>query len=186
MTIVAGPGKGLRNLYDSTNPRTPLVWLACHEYCLIGFFPVQGDLYWMPMSFLPWFLEKWSEADGTCSRSIACSCWYHAWVMCCILKRWRWVPLVIIVQVIAPLQDRINWKNLWPPQLPHLTSPNMFLWGYLKERVYRNKPCSIDAFKDNIWLVIAENDILCHMVDIMQCHVQMCLAEGSGHIQHLM
>jgi len=41
-------------------------------------------------------------------------------------------------------------KGLWPPRSPDLTPPDYFLWGYLKGRVYRNKPQTIDALKANI------------------------------------
>ena len=36
--------------------------------------------------------------------------------------------------------DRVISKILWPPQSSNLTPPNYFLWGYLKGRVYQNKP----------------------------------------------
>ncbi|KAJ4441785.1 hypothetical protein ANN_11643 [Periplaneta americana] len=32
--------------------------------------------------------------------------------------------------------DRIISRNLWPPRSPDLTTPDFFLWGYLKDRVY--------------------------------------------------
>ncbi|EFN61939.1 hypothetical protein EAG_00101, partial [Camponotus floridanus] len=28
----------------------------------------------------------------------------------------------------------------WPPRSPDLTSPDFYLWGYLKNTVYRNRP----------------------------------------------
>ena len=33
--------------------------------------------------------------------------------------------------------DRVVSKGLWPPRSPDLTSPDYFLWGYLKRRVYQ-------------------------------------------------
>lgn len=38
----------------------------------------------------------------------------------------------------------------WPPRSPDLTAPDCFLWGYLKERVYVNKPATIPQLKQNI------------------------------------
>jgi hypothetical protein len=32
--------------------------------------------------------------------------------------------------------DCIIRHGLWPPQSPHLTPPDFFLWGFLKEKVY--------------------------------------------------
>jgi len=37
-----------------------------------------------------------------------------------------------------------------PPQLPDLTAPDFFLWGYLKDWVYINKPRTIIKLKENI------------------------------------
>jgi hypothetical protein len=36
--------------------------------------------------------------------------------------------------------DSVISKNLWPSRSPDLTSVDYFLWGYLKECVYKNKP----------------------------------------------
>jgi hypothetical protein len=46
--------------------------------------------------------------------------------------------------------DRVISKGLWPPSSPDLTPPDYFLWGYLKRRVYQNKPRTIGALKPNI------------------------------------
>ena len=150
------------------------------------------------------------NADGTCS-SIACSCQYHPWVMCCGLNRLRWVAFVptmwLLLQfktesfppcgycstsrrnhshhvVIALLQDGIISKDLWPPSLSGVRSPNFFLWGCLKEIVYRNKPRTIEALKDNIWQEInTEHDVLLRTADNVR-HIPTCL-QGGSHFQHL-
>lgn len=52
---------------------------------------------------------------------------------------------------------RIISKNSafnWPPRSPDLTAPDFFLWGYLKDRVYINKPKIIHDLKDNIQVEI--------------------------------
>jgi len=46
--------------------------------------------------------------------------------------------------------DRVISKGLWPPRSPDLTPSDYFLIGYLKGRVYQNKPRTIDALKANI------------------------------------
>ena len=43
----------------------------------------------------------------------------------------------------------------WPPRSPDLTPCDFFLWGYLKSRVYHNKPTTISQLKDNIHEEIA-------------------------------
>ena len=49
--------------------------------------------------------------------------------------------------------NRVISKNgdlRWPPRSPDLTPPDFFLWGYLKEKVYINKPQTLQELKDNI------------------------------------
>ena len=46
--------------------------------------------------------------------------------------------------------DQVISKGLWPPRSPDMTPPDYFSWGYLKGRVYQNKPRTIDALKANI------------------------------------
>lgn len=38
----------------------------------------------------------------------------------------------------------------WPARSPDLTVPDFFLWGFLKSRVYINKPETLEALKENI------------------------------------
>ena len=35
----------------------------------------------------------------------------------------------------------------WPPRSPDLTSPDFILWGYLKGKVYRNRPNNLQELK---------------------------------------
>ena len=49
--------------------------------------------------------------------------------------------------------NRIISKNAdfaWPPYSPDLTAPDFFLWGYLKSKVYRNAPKTLQELKANI------------------------------------
>ena len=38
----------------------------------------------------------------------------------------------------------------WPPRSSDLMAPDFFLWGYLKGKVYVNKPRTIQKFKANM------------------------------------
>ena len=69
-----------------------------------------------------------------------------------------------------------------------LTPPDFFLWGYLKERVYRGKPRSIADLKAKI-----ESEILAIPADMLQRtfhnmerRVQVCLDAGGGHFKHML
>ena len=44
----------------------------------------------------------------------------------------------------------------WPPCSPDLTAPDFFLWGYLKSKVYGNRPTDLHALKENIQEEIAK------------------------------
>ena len=38
----------------------------------------------------------------------------------------------------------------WPPRSPDITSLDFFLWGYLKSKVYVNRPNIVDDLKQRI------------------------------------
>jgi len=82
--------------------------------------------------------------------------------------------------------DRIISKGLWPLRSPDLTPSDCFLWGYLKGRVYRNKPRTMDALKANITEEIqaVTADVLARTFQNMARRVQSCLDADGGHFQH--
>ncbi len=47
-------------------------------------------------------------------------------------------------------EDRIISKGMWPARSPNLTPPDFFLWAYLKNSVYFNKPTTVDELKTEI------------------------------------
>jgi len=47
--------------------------------------------------------------------------------------------------------------------------------------MFRNKPHTTDALRENITNVIRQIDSM-----ILQRHIQMCLVEDGGHCQHMM
>lgn len=50
--------------------------------------------------------------------------------------------------------ERINSKGLWPPCSSNLSPPDLFLCGYLKEKIYKNRPQNLDELKRNITIEI--------------------------------
>jgi len=78
--------------------------------------------------------------------------------------------------------------GLWPPHSPDLTPHDYVLWGYLKVRVYRNKPRTIDALKANITEEIqaVTADVLARNFQNMARRVQSCLDANGGHFQHML
>jgi len=84
--------------------------------------------------------------------------------------------------------DRVISKGLWPPHSPDLTASDYFLWGYLKGRVYRNKPRTIYALKANITAEIqtVTADVLARTFQNMALRVHSCLDANGGHFQHML
>ncbi|GFX01901.1 uncharacterized protein TNCV_370901 [Trichonephila clavipes] len=52
--------------------------------------------------------------------------------------------------------DRVIPKGLWPPRLPEFSIQDFFLWGYLKNVTFRNKPHTLDELKSNILRAISD------------------------------
>jgi len=84
--------------------------------------------------------------------------------------------------------DRVISKGLWPPRSPDLTPPAYFLSGYLKGRVYRNKPRTTDALKANITgeIQVVTADVLARTFQNMARRFQSCLDANGGHFQHML
>ena len=75
----------------------------------------------------------------------------------------------------------------WPPRSPDLTSPNFFLWGYLKARVFENRPQTLQALKDNITREIRaiNQDMLLRVIENFQSRLQECLEKRGGHLKEI-
>ncbi|KAJ4450679.1 hypothetical protein ANN_02108 [Periplaneta americana] len=99
------------------------------------------------------------------------------------------LPTVVVVDVRASFfDDRIISRNLWPPRSPDLTTPDFFLWGYLKDRVYATRPQTLDDLKHNITQEIQaiDNRVLQRVASNMERRVELCLMQDGGHFQHLL
>ena len=75
----------------------------------------------------------------------------------------------------------------WPPRSPDLSPCDFFLWGILKDRVYRRNPRSIEELKNAITTEILAIDaslcqMVCHSVTDCLCR---CLAVEGQQFEHL-
>ena len=93
----------------------------------------------------------------------------------------------IMAEIQSFFGERVVWKGLWPPRSPDLTPPDYFLWGYLKGRVYQNKPRTTDALKANITEEIqaVTADVLAMTVQNTARRVRSRLDANGGHSQHM-
>ena len=72
----------------------------------------------------------------------------------------------------------------WPSRSPDLTPPDFFLWEYLKNRVYRNSPISLQDLRNKITAEIPDINVatLRTVMQAMLKKMQECLeAEGAHH-----
>ena len=91
-------------------------------------------------------------------------------------------------QIASVFDDRIISRNLWPPRSPDLTTPDFFLWGHLKDRVYATRPQILNDLKHNITQVIQaiDNRVLQRVASNMERRVDLCLMQDGGHFQQLL
>lgn len=75
----------------------------------------------------------------------------------------------------------------WPPRSPDLTAPDFFLWGYLKDVVYRRAPTTRENMKERIRAACraVPRDVLLRTVDAFERRVQTCLNMNGGIFEHL-
>jgi len=95
---------------------------------------------------------------------------------------------VSMAEIQSFFGDRVISKGLRPPRSPDLTPPDYFLCGYLKGRVYRNKPRTIDALKANITEEIqtVTADVLVRIFQNMARRIQSCLDANGFHFRHML
>jgi len=74
-----------------------------------------------------------------------------------------------------------------PPYSPDLTAPDFFLWGYLKSKVYSNRPTDLHALKENIREEIAKfsEETLQAVMRSFVTRVHLCIEEGGGHLKDI-
>jgi hypothetical protein len=84
--------------------------------------------------------------------------------------------------------ERVIGGGFWPPRSPDLTPPDFFLWGCLKDRVYRNNPRNLEELKHNIEANVTSinEQTLRNVASNFVKRVDACLHEGGGHFQHLL
>lgn len=75
----------------------------------------------------------------------------------------------------------------WPPRSPDLTAPDFFLWGYLKEKVYANKPNNIEELKANIEAEIRaiSPQMLQTVMENVLKRAEECEAANGAHLENI-
>lgn len=95
------------------------------------------------------------------------------------------------IDLLKPMfPNRLISKNGdfdWPPRSPDLTAPDFFLWGYLKSKVYTNKPKSTRAFKRNIQREIARipAEMIEKTMENAEKRAHSCVRAHGGHLKDI-
>jgi hypothetical protein len=84
--------------------------------------------------------------------------------------------------------ENVIFKGLWPPKSPDLTSPDFFLWSYLKDTVYRTNPRDLKQLKMNITCALEEvnKDKLRKVARNVAKRVDKCTEMNAHNFQHLL
>ena len=74
----------------------------------------------------------------------------------------------------------------WPPRSPDLTPPDFFLWGYLKLRIKKRRPQSIEELKqyitDEIRHVDRDKSLLDRTFDDFVRRLRECVENNGSHV----
>ena len=74
----------------------------------------------------------------------------------------------------------------WPPRSPDLTPPDYFLWGHVKEFIYKRRPTNHEL-KEKVAEAIKSvtKDLLNRTFENFRKRVDMCIEVNGAHFQHL-
>jgi len=92
------------------------------------------------------------------------------------MKRWNVQQHVTCVRSFGDIA--------WPAPSPDLTVPNFFLWGFLKDRMFRKRIMTNQELKQAIVDEIAAIDegLLRRVYSNFQTHLQQCVDVNGGHL----
>jgi hypothetical protein len=84
--------------------------------------------------------------------------------------------------------DCIISFGLWPPHSPDLTPCDFYLWGNLKDKVYKTNPHTLEKLRNNICCKISaiSGEELQRVNTNMFRRDTECIQSGRQHFQHLL
>lgn len=76
----------------------------------------------------------------------------------------------------------------WPARSPDLTSPDFYLWGYIKNLVYNNRPDNRAEMEQRIRDACQNipREVLLNTVNSFRKRIQLCLQQNGGTFEHLL
>ena len=72
----------------------------------------------------------------------------------------------------------------WPARSPDLSPCDFFLWGYLKERVYRKWPKTLSEFKNAIdqEIKLIPQEMTKKVMNSFRNRLRQCVENGGNHM----
>lgn len=76
----------------------------------------------------------------------------------------------------------------WPARSPDLTSPDFYLWGFLKSKVYNEVPTTPENMRQRIRDACTQvtPEVLLSCVHSFERRINKCIEEGGHHFEHLL
>ena len=83
--------------------------------------------------------------------------------------------------------DLGSTTQIWPPRSPDLTPLDFFLWGYLKEKVYKTEPTTMEDMKDRIRRACQDipPTFLQNVRNSFQRRINKCMEVNGEAFEHL-
>lgn len=95
-------------------------------------------------------------------------------------------------EVLAWLNERFPRRLIshrsefqWPPRSPDISPLDFYLWGFVKERVFRSRPANIRDLKCVVTDVIRSIDVNTLQRVVANCHqrINKCIMANGGHFE---
>lgn len=88
-------------------------------------------------------------------------------------------------------EDRVISNRLpivWAPHSPDLNPADFYLWGYLKDNVYTERPDTIEDLKAAITAQIRRitKEECQRVIDNFERRIQICLERNGRHLEHVL
>ncbi|KAI6657043.1 hypothetical protein LOD99_11216 [Oopsacas minuta] len=79
-------------------------------------------------------------------------------------------------------------KIEWPPYTPDLSPTDFYLWGYLKNKEYEEKPRGLNQLKEKIKDEISaiEGPVLKAVMQNFTLRIKKCIEVNGGHREHIL
>jgi len=88
-------------------------------------------------------------------------------------------------------EDRVislKTQYAWPPHSPDLSPLDFYLWGFLKDRVYKPSPTTLKELKANIKREIRgiNNETCKAVIDNFKTRCDVVIAQKGRHVEHVL